>query len=133
MNKKQKNIELGSLGEQLAASYLCKKGYKIVQTNYLCRQGEIDIIALDRDELVIVEVKLRNKLDTDQALETITYKKRARITKATLNFLNTYPEYDIYPKRFDAITITKHKYFDEYSINHYIDVFDPVFGHEYIQ
>ena len=47
---------LGKTGEDIATQYLIQKGYKIVERNFYCRQGEIDIIAKDKNELVFIEV-----------------------------------------------------------------------------
>ena len=52
--------DLGQKGEELALAYLRKKGYKILETNWRHAKDEIDIIAKDKDELVIVEVKTRS-------------------------------------------------------------------------
>ena len=56
MNAKQ---QLGKIGENLASEYLEKQGYLILERNFACRQGEIDIIAKDEKEFVFVEVKTR--------------------------------------------------------------------------
>lgn len=50
----------GILGEDLASNYLENIGYKIIERNFLCKQGEIDIIAKDKDEYVFIEVKTRS-------------------------------------------------------------------------
>ncbi|NTW06664.1 MAG: YraN family protein, partial [Syntrophaceae bacterium] len=57
-------ISTGKDGEQIAAAYLKKKGYRICETNFRCPLGEIDIIAREKDEIVFIEVKTRksNKL-----------------------------------------------------------------------
>lgn len=52
-------MKLGDWGEETASRYLNEKGYRILERNFSCRLGELDIIALDRDELVFVEVKTR--------------------------------------------------------------------------
>jgi len=54
------NREFGALGEKLAAGYLKKNGYKILEKNYKNKLGEIDIIAREGDEIVFVEVKSRS-------------------------------------------------------------------------
>ena len=59
MNAKQ---QLGKIGENLASEYLEKQGYLILERNFACRQGEIDIIAKDEKEFVFVEVKTRKSL-----------------------------------------------------------------------
>ena len=51
--------ETGKIGENIAVSYLEKIGYKIIDRNFECRQGEIDIVALDNDIIVFIEVKTR--------------------------------------------------------------------------
>ena len=70
------NKEKGALGENLAAQYLEKLGYKILERNWhFSRTGEIDIIALDRDALVFVEVKSRKSTAFGHPFEAIDEKK----------------------------------------------------------
>lgn len=57
-----KDIKLGSQGESLAEKYLKKKGYLMIERNFRCKYGEIDIIAMDGPTLVFVEVKTRRSL-----------------------------------------------------------------------
>ena len=54
-----KKTELGARGEALAADYLEKNGYRILDRNYRCRMGEIDLVARKENTLAFVEVKLR--------------------------------------------------------------------------
>ena len=54
-----KRKELGNLGEKIALNYLQKENYRILERNFYCRQGEIDIIAQKQKEIVFVEVKTR--------------------------------------------------------------------------
>ena len=49
--------KLGNLGEEIATKYLEKHNFKIIKRNFYCRQGEIDIIAKDKEEIVFIEVK----------------------------------------------------------------------------
>lgn len=77
--------EIGKLGEDIAVHYLKQKGYKILDRNFECRQGELDIIALDKKETVFIEVKTRtsnkygtpseavNKVKQKHILQTIKY------------------------------------------------------------
>ena len=70
------NKEKGNLGENLAAEYLQKLGYRIVERNWrYSRLGEIDIIAIDRDTLVFVEVKSRRSIAFGHPFESIDEKK----------------------------------------------------------
>lgn len=63
---------LGKLGEELAAKYLTKLGYKIIEKNFRIRGGEIDIIALDGNTLVYIEVKTRSSHQFGSPEEAVT-------------------------------------------------------------
>lgn len=67
MNKRQ----IGSVYELKASDYLTKKGYQIIERNYRCRIGEIDIIAIERDCLCFIEVKYRKNEKTGDPLEAV--------------------------------------------------------------
>lgn len=56
--------ETGKIGEEIAVAYLKQNGYQIIERNFECRQGEIDIIAKDKNDLVFVEVKTRSSIIT---------------------------------------------------------------------
>ncbi len=99
MNRK----ELGSWGEELAASFLRRKGYRILERNYNCRFGEIDLIASKGGYVCFVEVKLRKNADFAQAREFVTYAKQRRILTSASLWLAAH-ESDLQP-RFDVIEI----------------------------
>ena len=69
----------GAWGEDCAAAYLRRHGYRILARNYSCRFGEIDIIAADRHYVVFVEVKLRKSAAFAEAREFVTRAKQQRI------------------------------------------------------
>ena len=71
--------ELGNWGEDRAALYLRLHGYRILERNFRCRQGEIDIIAAKRGVVAFAEVKLRKSADFAEAREFVTYAKQQRI------------------------------------------------------
>ena len=73
--------ELGKRGEDLAAAYLAQAGFAIVERNWRCPQGEIDIVARDGDETVFVEVKTRSSTAFGHPLEAITATKLARLRR----------------------------------------------------
>ncbi len=79
--------ETGKTGEELASKYIEKQGYKIVERNFRCRQGEIDIIAEDKQELVFIEVKTRTNLSYGFPAEAVNYVKQKHINKATKYYL----------------------------------------------
>lgn len=71
--------ELGEIGEKLAADYLSKLSYRIIDTNYRCPEGEIDIVAKHHDSLVFVEVRSKTSGKFGSPEESITVAKKARI------------------------------------------------------
>ena len=83
-NKRQ----VGTEKEILAAEYLKKKGYFIIEKNYRVRQGEIDLIARDGTCIVFVEVKYRADGRSGDALEAVTGAKIRQISKMALFYLN---------------------------------------------
>ena len=83
-NKRQ----VGTEKENLAAEYLKKKGYFIIEKNYRVRQGEIDLIARDGMCIVFVEVKYRTNGRSGDALEAVTGAKIRQISKMALFYLN---------------------------------------------
>jgi len=73
--------ELGRRGEELAARFLERAGLVVVERNWRCRHGEIDLVAKDGDELVFVEVKTRSGLGYGHPFEAITPVKLARLRR----------------------------------------------------
>jgi len=84
------NIALGQIGEKLAAGFLKKKGYKIYQTDYRCRLGQLDIVAKDKDTICFVEVKTRSSLNMGLPQEALTVFKQHKISKVALAYLKSY-------------------------------------------
>ena len=74
--------DVGILGEKLARDFLEKKDYRIIETNYRCPEGEIDIIAKRADFLVFIEVRTKTSLEFGSPEESITPAKKERM-KAT--------------------------------------------------
>ncbi len=103
MRKKNKR-QIGTKYEQVAAQYLEKQGYRILQLNYRCYAGEIDIIAIDQEYLVFCEVKYRYWYHT--ALEAVDNRKQVRISRSASCYLT---ENHITNKscRFDVIGIER--------------------------
>ena len=94
---------LGAWGEEQAANYLRRRGWRILGLNYRCRYGEIDIIAKKRSVLAFVEVKQRKNADFGEAREFVTYSKQRRvIAAAELWLLKTGCELQ---PRFDVIEV----------------------------
>lgn len=95
--------ELGRFGEERAAAYLRRRGYVILDRNYRCRLGEIDLIARKRGCVVFVEVKLRKDAAFAQAREFVTPAKQRRVRAAAELWLSTH-ETELQP-RFDVVEV----------------------------
>lgn len=91
------------LGEQLTAEYLEEKGYEIVERNFKCRFGEIDVIAQNDRYLAFVEVKTRSADGLSHPFEAITPSKRAKVIKTAQYYLINH-ETNLQP-RFDAAAV----------------------------
>ena len=78
---------LGRDGEQAAVSYLESHGFRILDRNWRCAEGEIDIVAAERQVLVICEVKTRSSTQYGSPLEAITRSKRARLRRLAVRWL----------------------------------------------
>jgi putative endonuclease len=87
-----KRKELGNTGEKLARDFLKKKGYKIRETNFRCREGEIDIIAQKKDCLVFVEVRTKTSTDFGSPEESVTYAKKDKLIASALAYLGSHKD-----------------------------------------
>ena len=94
---------LGPWGEEAAAAYLRKKGFRIEAMNYRTRLGEIDIIAQNDRYLAFVEVKTRSADGLSHPFEAITPSKRAKVIKTAQYYLINH-ETNLQP-RFDAAAV----------------------------
>jgi putative endonuclease len=101
---KQEHVKIGRLGEDLAVEFLQDNSYKILERNYHSSRGEIDIIALDKEEVVFLEVKTRAK-DIEAAQASMTYTKCQKIIKTAEYFLFKNPEYEDFFTRFDLLVV----------------------------
>jgi len=115
------HIETGNKGEKLAIRYLQKLGYRILDTNWHAGHCEIDIVALDKNELVIVEVKTRRSDDYGHPSEAVNNKKIRHLISAAERYIH---RHNInLDTRFDVISIlfTDQKY----DLEHIKDAFYP--------
>ncbi len=99
--------ELGAFGEQLAASYLRKHNYSILERNYRFQRAEIDIIAQKDDQLIIVEVKTRNSDFFGDPQDFVTSSKIKLLVKAADEYIIS-NDLDL-EVRFDIIAVLKNK------------------------
>jgi putative endonuclease len=79
--------QLGTRGEELARRFLQQNGYEILECNYRCRWGEIDIVAQDGDEVVFLEVRSRRSADYGTPEESLTAAKLRRLLATAQHYL----------------------------------------------
>ena len=101
MNKKYK---IGQIGEKLVTEYLRKEGYEILEKNFRGLKGEIDIIAIDEDELVFVEVKTRTNNIYGLPREAIDKLKMHRIYQTSMTYIYS-KHLENYSVRYDAVEV----------------------------
>ena len=99
----QNKRKTGAEYEEKAASWLEKQGMRILEKNYRCREGEIDLVAMDGSYLVFVEVKLRAGSGFAEAREYVDHRKQERLRSAALLYLSQ-RETELQP-RFDVVEI----------------------------
>ena len=114
--------EKGLAGEELAAAYLTQKGYTILETNWRFGKEEIDIIAREKDVLVVAEVKTRSGSFFGEPEEFVNRQKQKHLIKAA----NAYVEKNDLDLevRFDIVGVILTG--KSHSINHVEDAFAPI-------
>jgi len=113
------HISLGKKGEQLAAQYLTKNHYNIIEMNWRVTIGEADIIAKKKNRVVLVEVKTRRSRHFGYPEESVTAKKRAKLRMLAeiyqkLHNINHFP-------RIDVISI-EYENNAQYQLTHFKDI-----------
>lgn len=107
--------EIGKIGEEIAVKYVMGLGYKIIERNFYANQGEIDIIAKDKKEIVFIEVKTRTNLFFGKPIEAVTNQKQKHLIRTVKYYLylkhmeNKYIRLDVI-----EVYITE----DKFKINH---------------
>lgn len=99
---------LGKEGEDRAARFLVKQGYRILERNYSTKSGEIDLIALHEGAVVFVEVKTRTNSAYGAPELAVTPRKQLRMVKAALGYIK-YKKLHQVPCRFDVVAITSER------------------------
>ena len=97
-------MRTGKRGEELAAAYLVEAGYRIVERNYRCTFGEIDIVAEEGETLVFVEVKSRRSAAYGDPLLAVGCRKQKKISRISLHYLAD-KGLRQRPARFDVVAV----------------------------
>ena len=111
---------VGTIYEDVVVRELERKNYIILEKNFRCRSGEIDVIAKDGDTYVFVEVKYRNSEVKGYPSEAVDIKKQKKISKVALFYLTYTLKNTEVPCRFDVVSILDDK------IDHIINAFDYI-------
>lgn len=115
MNSKQ---IIGKMGEEWAVTYLIEKGYTIIERNFRCRQGEIDIIGKEKEELVFLEIKTRTNKKYGEPAEALNNIKKKHIIR-TIEFYLYTNQLTNEQVRVDVIEVYIYNYKRKnYTINH---------------
>ncbi len=100
------NVRTGRQGEDTARDFLIRSGYRIVQSNFRTRAGEIDIVARDKDTLCFVEVKTRNSQSFGSPSEAVGASKQRTISLVAAQYLKAHDLLEA-KARFDIVSIVQ--------------------------
>lgn len=114
---------LGNRGEDVAARFLRRLGYRIVATQHRNALGEVDIIAADGQTIVFVEVKTRSSDNAGQPFEAVDQRKQERLTRAALAWLKAHRRLEA-PARFDVVSIVWPESGTEPVVHHIRNAFE---------
>ena len=100
-------MDFGAWGEEVACRYLKRQGYKILDRNFRCKRGEVDIVATKGKTLCFVEVKSRQGLSHGFPSEAVTLEKQRHLRNAAMYYLHTHPGVNKELLRMDVIEVLK--------------------------
>jgi putative endonuclease len=96
----------GQRGEDLACEFLKKNGYHIAERNFRCKMGEIDIVALDGEQICFVEVKARTRTDYGMPRDAVDRRKQQKLLRCAQLYLKLHPHLaERYSPRMDIVEI----------------------------
>jgi putative endonuclease len=116
---------LGQRGENEAARYLKRLGYRILARGRRLASGELDLVVLDGRTIVFVEVKTRTSQDVGHPAEAVDANKQRRLTRLAVTFMKRHGLLE-YPSRFDVVAITWPEGRGRPQIEHFKNAFDAV-------
>lgn len=104
------SMQLGQDGEDVAAAYLIDQGMQVLERNWRCTDGELDVIARDQDgTLVFCEVKTRSSTLYGEPSEAVGFAKARRIRRLALRWLEAHPDSRGSNIRFDVVSVVRRR------------------------
>lgn len=101
------SVTIGQQAENAALHFLQAQGMHLVERNYRCRSGEIDLVMQHKSELVFVEVRYRGQGRFGDGAESVDFRKQQKIIKCAEHFLQHHKQYSQHPCRIDVISISR--------------------------
>ena len=95
----------GADAEQQALVFLQGQGLKLIERNWRCKAGELDLVMRDAGTVVVAEVRSRSRRDYGEAMETVDARKQAKLVRTTRLWLARRPQWSEAPLRFDVVTL----------------------------
>jgi len=102
---KAEQLQRGAAAEDLAAKYLEARGLSVIGRNLRCKVGELDLVCLDGEVLVIIEVRQRARTDFGGALASVTWRKRRKLIRATQFYWQRQAGWRSRTLRFDVVAL----------------------------
>lgn len=103
--RRQNNRQIGDEKEAFVCEWLEKQGYRLVERNFRCRSGEVDIVAREHRSLVFIEVKYRSGTECGDPSEAVDYRKQQTISRVALFYLLRHGYTESTPVRFDVVSV----------------------------
>jgi len=100
----KERISTGKMGEEIAAKHLVGVGYEILERNFRCPLGEMDIVARDHETMVFVEVRSRRTDNYGSPLESVGFTKQKKISRVAEYYLNRHGLQQV-KARFDVVAV----------------------------
>lgn len=116
---------LGDFGERIAAAHLEAKGYRIIDRKFRVAEAELDLVAMDGEEVVFVEVRTRKGGAPGQAERSVGPRKAAKVLLAARWYVDRHPELAEHPLRVDVVAVELKRDGTLLGIEHYEDAVRP--------
>ncbi len=123
---KLKTQQQGQLAENLACDYLQQQGLNLIERNYHCRAGEIDLIMQHADSIVFVEVRYRSNKNFGSGADSVDFRKQKKLITTAEHYLQKNHARAQQPARFDVVSISRDN--EQTPINWIQDAFQASAG-----